>query len=343
MIKFQVTQELTTLLKMLRTQNHISATDLATHIGKSVSYISKLENHQIKTIQEKELTSILSFITVGEDFFADKYPSIIQLLSTFIEPEQIIRQLWLIHYEAFLRPVTIPEAVIEDFTKRLNRLHTTAEEFVDRINACEDFKYLKKLPPNQIVEVSYHNKKSIFIHFVIDKNAFVTFLNHQPTFLRQSDLFRIVLQFYREELLPGVAINDENEDMILNHTVTYLEHYNLCPMIYQCFMPSPQELHTSLLSMKQSYASNSSKQISEKLQLLQETVSAGELGTITAMETLQENLNWDPAFTLKILNIPFHELESMSFHFKKELLDEINAIFQKYKNIPEIEKSLEKY
>ena len=61
------------------------------------------------------------------------------------------------------------------------------------------------------------------------------------------------------------------------------------------------------------------------------------------MDTLHYNLDWDPAFTLKILDLDFYKLGNMSFHLKKELLTEITALLDKYKNIPDLEKQLEQY
>lgn len=343
MVKFQVTQELSTLIKMLRTQNHVTAKSLSLYIGKSISYISKLESWQIKSIPEPELTKILSYIIPGDDFFDDKFPVIIQMLASFIDPNEMTHQVWLVHYEAFLRLISVPEQLIENISNRLNKLHTTPRDFIERINESADFLYLKSLPENEVIESIYHDKKSLFIHFVLDVQKWEDLLSQGTGTVCQSDLFRVIFQLYREELFPDKAMNDSIETVILDHTVSFLQSYKLTPLVYSCFLPTPQELHESIFDMKKLYASDTASQISQQLLDLQEAVQNSELGSVTAMDTLHYNLDWDPAFTLKILDLDFYKLGNMSFHLKKELLTEITALLDKYKNIPDLEKQLEQY
>ena len=51
-MKFYITSELALLIKTLRTQNKIPSKELADRIGKSNSYISKLESGDVKNIRE---------------------------------------------------------------------------------------------------------------------------------------------------------------------------------------------------------------------------------------------------------------------------------------------------
>ena len=54
-----VTPSLAETLRSIRLQNKIQAKQLASHIGKSPAFVSKLENGSIQTIDTEELNSIL--------------------------------------------------------------------------------------------------------------------------------------------------------------------------------------------------------------------------------------------------------------------------------------------
>ena len=100
-MKFTVTPELATLIRTIRTQRGISSKELAEGIGRSPSYVTKLEKGDVRTIRKEELTSVLSYIAEGEDFFEDKMPQILRTFSSIASPEEMIRQGWLIQYDSY--------------------------------------------------------------------------------------------------------------------------------------------------------------------------------------------------------------------------------------------------
>lgn len=65
MARYDVTPELASIIKSTRIVNNVTAKSVAEHIGKSQSYISKLEKGGIKSIEENELISIFKFILVS--------------------------------------------------------------------------------------------------------------------------------------------------------------------------------------------------------------------------------------------------------------------------------------
>ena len=64
--KLHIDEELGLQLKDFRNQFQVKAKDVATHIGKSAAYISKLEKGEIHQIDKEEFVKIVDFISNSE-------------------------------------------------------------------------------------------------------------------------------------------------------------------------------------------------------------------------------------------------------------------------------------
>ena len=61
------------------------------------------------------------------------------------------------------------------------------------------------------------------------------------------------------------------------------------------------------------------------------------------LEEFSKNLNWNLGFTFKILSLPFYELGDKHYTIKKEFVNEVESLLQKYISFPEEKNTIEKY
>ena len=131
-----VTPSLAETLRSIRLQNKIQAKQLASHIGKSPAFVSKLENGSIQTIDTEELNSILQFIS-GQEPPVELAEQIYKSLKLKYSAKEIEEQLWFVNYDTVECLLPIPNELIEDFNSRIDRLGITRHYLTSRINANE--------------------------------------------------------------------------------------------------------------------------------------------------------------------------------------------------------------
>ena len=136
MAKFEVTPELANILKSSRVQNNITSKSIADHIGKSQSYVSRLEKADIKKIEEETLTDILEFIFQKSNHDLDAIlEKIYSTMSLQLTDEEINRQLWWDNYDTVLRRIPIPSDLVDDIVSRMKTINLSVSDLCQRINA----------------------------------------------------------------------------------------------------------------------------------------------------------------------------------------------------------------
>ena len=104
-MKFNITPELSLLIRTLRMQNDIPSKVLAERIGRSPSYLTKVEKGDVRMIRDDVLRDILSNSCEGESFYPDKFQSILKVLSQIASPERIFEQKWLLQMDMFVQQI----------------------------------------------------------------------------------------------------------------------------------------------------------------------------------------------------------------------------------------------
>ena len=123
MARYDVTPELASIIKSTRIVNNVTAKSVAEHIGKSQSYISKLEKGGIKSIEENELISIFKFILVSEenfqDFLSNSLSEIISSTTLRYNDDEINNQCWFLNFDQTLRLIPIPPKIIDELNTKI--------------------------------------------------------------------------------------------------------------------------------------------------------------------------------------------------------------------------------
>ena len=344
-MKLKVTPELATLIKTLRTQNNVSAKDLAFHMGKSPSYLSKLEGGTVKYIQKSDLTDILTFISEGEDFFEEILPNALRVLQSFMQPERIIAQPWLMQYDVIERKITVPGEMVIDMKRRIKELHTNISEIVEYINENFDSEMSNAFPANEVVEMDYQGTRRILIRAQVSEKEVEKIFSPQETVTDYIIIDYLVYIIFRFELFGKEKrkMPPEKASEVLRYTDAYMEHYEIRSLTGFMHIISSDEFIERQLPTVSIFQSANTVLMNEIIDFFEEAETRNALNMTKVLKNFHEMIMWDPAFTLKILGLPFAELEGLSFQQKKKLAEEISELLDKYDKMSELEKKWENY
>ena len=342
-MKFDVTPELVTLLKTIRTQNNISSKELAEYIGKSPSYVSKLENGDFTSIKKDDLTDILSYITDGEDFYRDKMPNMLRVLKSFLNPDNLCKQIWLIQYDTIERSITIPREMADDISVRMNKLNLKPGRLAEIINTNIDSEMSSLFPANEIIAMEYKEGSLLLVRMEVKKEQIIDIITKNNLNTNYSTIHAIAfnllkLQKYGENRMPP----DQAKE-VLRETGQYLEQYDLHSLISFNKFLSSGEFLSQQESLVYSFDSVNSEVISEIVEIFKEASEHDKLMATQALYSFKNSLKWDPGFMLKLISLNYDRLNGLSYAKKKKLMDDIAALLERCEQMSDFEKKLESY
>lgn len=342
MAKFTVTSELSALIKIMRTQSKIAAKQLATHIDKSPSFVSKLENNEIKMIQEEDLRAILDYIVEGEDFYNDKLPAILKTLSSFQAPVNMNEQIWFLHYDSLQRPIQIPEAMLEDINARLQTLHMSPKLLAERANENQEASMSSAFPANELVNYALQDNQFLVIRIFVNEEEVAALLQKKCTVTNYFFITVLVFTLFRTEAYANDDMTVAQASQLLQDVQEYLNQHK----VYSLAQLN-RILSTSSLEKQQNFLSIVSTTNAETVNhIINHFRLASEHDMLLAAKELEEfeaNLDWDQGFMMKLVGLPFHTLDDISFSLKKQLLGDMMALMERYRSIPKHKKNIETY
>lgn len=307
-MKFKVTPQLTVVIKTMRNQNNISSKELAYHIKKSFSYVSKLESGDVKNILEEDLTSILTFINGGGDLFEDVLPQVVRTLNSFIAPNEIFDQLWLFHYDATIRPVDIPSVMIDDMNEKLKSCNVSYEQFTALINQNPDSEPPADFAPNEILSLEHQGKTRILMRSCIETEQIADILSKADTHTTYVVVQYMVYTLQRLLMFPQyeTKLPSSFAKQVLREASLYMDKYNIHSLTSLAHILASDEYIDNLTqngSVTSSLNPTNDFALNELLGILSEAVKHEPLRTTGAVETLKDNLSWDTSFTLSVLSL----------------------------------------
>lgn len=352
MAKYDVTPELAATIKSVRVQNHIAAKSLAEHIGKSQSYMSKLEKGDIKTIEESELTTIFRFIygnNSSQDFFDSSLGKILDTLVLRYSDKEIEEQLWFDNYDTVQRQIPVPEIIIDDISERMKSINLSAEQLCERINSNEGISpkvtNADKFPFNEWQAfVVNHKIEFSFIKLKLQSDDIKKLLSREKTSANYITLLSMVYYLSKIETFGSQKDIPEEEDILLmRNAKTYLSNHKFFSIAEK------NRLHRQARSKeeKEALLSTFDKQNGE---VIKEILVAFQIfsdldieRTTNNLVAFLKNLKWDNSFMMKLISMTFFEMDNISFSVKKDMIVEIQDIIEKYKNLPDEKKRIETY
>ena len=118
MPRIKLTEDLSRALKNTQNDRGIKTSELATHINKSLSFISKLENGQAEYVDYDLLINIFQFISKkSNEIFEEFLKSLIEKTILEYTPEEIQERDWIMWLDMEYRKIPIPMELISFLNK----------------------------------------------------------------------------------------------------------------------------------------------------------------------------------------------------------------------------------
>ena len=344
MPKIMITGELAEAIRGLRNENKVSAKSLAEHIGKSQSYVSKLEKGHLKTISKSELDNILSFVIHDSHSYLDRVNEILKLATYRYSSKEMEEQVWFSNYSSVFCEIPIPSELIDDINQRMKEHNISVEYLCTRINANEfimsdiDIQNLveSKYPINEWFEYPQGSKKIIII-MRVKLERLIKVLEKKFTsvnYVLLQAVTQYLFKIMRYKDLVNISV-DESE-MIARDAKSYLQFYNYYPISekYRRIQAAEQ---LSIPDQENQY------EISRLNEFIRIRSDLNLERTNKNLISLNRNIEWNSAFIEKMVTLPFADLGSTSYSFNKKILDQFEDILNKALCAPTKEKMLEEY
>lgn len=346
-MKLTVTPELAILIKTLRMQNNITAKDFAEYIGKSPSYITKLERGDMKFLQRDNLTGILTFLAGGGDFYGEVLPGVYRVLLSFMSPDRLVFQGWLIHYDVAERRVSVPPAMAEEISRRLGELKVSSQTLTDLINANLDTEMTSAFPANEVVLEDYGDSRRVLVRASVSQEEVRRLLAGESPTAGYLLVYNVIYNLFRLIHFPDARkkLSPEDALIVLRNAGAYMEQYQIHALMgFSHLLFSDDFIRNQHpLAALSDGAGAGVAALSQLTAILREMTAQDALNTTHQLTTFLSTLNWDPAFAMALLGTPFAELNGLSYQNKRKLLEEIRALVDKYDSLPDFEKRMEAY
>ena len=340
-MKFDVTPELASLLKTVRVHNGVSSKDVAEHLGKSPSYLSKLEGGAVRSIEAGQLKDMLGFIFGGADFYDVVLPEVSSLLLGTMDKSRLVDQVWFLQYDVIERPVDVPEGMARDLALNFDSMHVTPSQVTELVNANIDSEMSSAFPANQIVAMDYNGSHRLLIRAEFAENAIEQVIRGKAPTTSYIILHTIVHAMFRMQRYPGVQTKLPPADAValLNSVAEYMGRWEIHSLVGFSHYLASDDFVTGQLPL----AGTQSGIVERISAQLGEVVDHDSLNAISELNAFHKTLDWDPAFALKIIGLPFYKLNGMSFANKRKLIGEISALVEQYDNMDDFDRKIESY
>lgn len=350
MIKFEVTPELAETIKMLRVQHKVSAKTVADYIRKSPSYMSKLEQGDIKTIDEPELTSIFLFITgYSTDlpgFMSSYFPKLYESVALNRSEETLDNQLWLMDYDSVLRMIPVPGVLVDDLNKRIQALAPfTIDALCARINSNEGiFPLITNEDENPFNE--WHRVEDgdggfyLFIKIRIEPTLIHRLLAKEETIANLVTLLTIVFYILKtEQYGMRTELDDKENEELMLRARKYLASYQVMSIRDQLWLQQQNKEDPEDLT----FDKKGHLLIVDIIKYFQAFLKADIPQGHDYLERIKNNLAWDTGYMISYMSLPFFKLTGMNYATRSQMLSEIKSVVQKYTNMPTEQQKIDLY
>ncbi|HAP15550.1 MAG TPA: hypothetical protein DCR07_05530, partial [Lactococcus sp.] len=327
MARYDVTPELAATIRAVRTQNHVASKSVAEHIGKSQSYMSKLEKGDIKTIEEAELTSIFCFIFGSDkgfqDFLDSSLGTIFNTLELRFSDKEIAEQIWFDNYDTVLRMIPIPEAMIDNLYERMSILNLSAEALCIKINSNEGIspkvQNTDSYPFNEWQPfVCNHQIEFRFIKMNIDSTDIREILNKTKTETNYVTMLSIAYYIMKIECYgERIQLSEEEDSLLMRKASDYLNSYKFFSIYEKNRLLKQTQSGSEQEDLLSSFDKENSALINEILAAFKVFSELNIVRMNEYLSVLVENLKWDNSFMMKLMSTPFHDIKGTSFALKK--------------------------
>lgn len=342
-----ITPELTETLRSIRLQNKVQAKKLAEHLQKSPAYISKLENGGIQTIDTKELYNIFQFIS-RESNSMEVAEKIYKSLKIRYSSKEIEEQLWFTNYDTVDCLLPIPEALIQELNDRIKKLEISRQYLNERINANEALTS-EEINDNSIPFNQWFHQKRIggsaqSIKIKLSEKQMNKILDQQIDVAPYVFVFCISFYILKiESYGETVSLSDEENSALMKRTTSILNSYKFYSIFEKNALIAQKQTEDEVHELLNSFDNTNIEIINDILTGLHVASKHNIKSTNTQLGQFSKNMHWDLGFMLRLISMEFTLLQKTSVSNKRNLLNEIEGLIQKYSAIPAEQNIIEEY
>ncbi|MDD4591239.1 MAG: helix-turn-helix transcriptional regulator [Parabacteroides sp.] len=343
-----VTSELADVLRSIRIQNKIQSKALASHIGKSPAYISKLESGNIQTIDNGELYSILQFISCSENNPTELAEQVYASLKFKYSKKEIEEQLWFANYDTVDRYIPIPESLIDEIKHRIEDCRITHQQLLDRINANEALSKEEISDDSIIYNQWYHQSRlggsAQSIKIKMTESQLDSILNKDTDVSPYVFVFCILFYVLKiGKYNAQIQISDDENKELMAKTTSLLNQHKFFSIIEKDALMSEKQSKNEIVDLLSTFDK-------DNIEIINDIISgfrfASEYNIKTTNEQLKKfskNMHWDLGFMLKIISMDFRSLEKTSVSNKRNLIAAIQQLLNEYVLLPDDQNKIETY
>jgi len=343
-----VTSELADVLRSIRLQNKIQSKALASYIGKSPAYISKLESGNIQTIDNRELYSILQFISCSENNPTELAERVYASLKFKYSKEEIDEQLWFTNYDTVDRQIPISESLIDDIKHRMEDNGITHQQLLDRINANEALSNEEIIDDSIICNQWYHQSRldgsAQSIKIKMTESQLEAILNRGIDVSPYVFVFCILFYILKvEKYNAQIQISDDEYKELMAKTTSLLNQHKFFSIAEKDALVSGKQSKDEIVDLLSAFDKDNIEIINDIISGFQFASEYNIKATNEQLKNFSKNMHWDLGFMLKIISMDFSTLEKTSVSNKRNLIAAVQQLLNEYGEIPDDQNKIETY
>ncbi len=334
MPRFEVTKNMGSSLKAVRTKKNIKAMDVAKSIDKTGAFISKLEKGDLKTIEVRDLYDIVLYLTGDEEEIDDTLATILKTASINYSSFEKEKEEWFLNFDYFYRTISVPNKYVEYVNHQLSDNKITQKELVNYINSNKDLYNDENLTAEQIHNSEkntwYFNEGHSYVVMETSLEEVASLLSLKNNESNYGLLFCIVLSIFR---LTGTE-----KDAAYFKTDELLKSFNIYTLMEKQEIIDSFETNdkmNSLLDQKDN--TNLSEEDRHFYSLLYQFTEECDIFAELhkeymnkKLETFIDNFKNDPVLVVGLMGVDLSKMHDTDIKIKKELVNSINKLIDEY-------------
>ena len=338
MPKVRLTEELSNALKNTRHDKDKKASDVATEIGKSTAFISKLENNAVEYVDLDVIAAIFQFLIGKDKNFEDYINPLLEKASMKLTHKEIEKQQWMQVFDMVSRRIPIPVSLISFLNDELKKLNLTPQQIILEMNKNEELSDEDLLNTNKnslIFDKSKEDSYS-YIIFALEENLLTEILNGEKKTSNYITMEGIVRTLYKIE---GFSVDDAT-----NKVISALNDNKFYSLYEKKKLLRNNKLREDMEAVLTDFDKANRKTVNS---IMKNIMMLSEWNIDYAnkkLKNLDSSFETDPPFILAVIGSEFFKLKNVKTENKKQFLSELNKLIDKFSNItPVPEKDFEAY
>lgn len=347
MAKIPLTIEVSEAIRELRLQNKIASKEIAGALGRSASYVSKIENGLIKTISEEELDLIFQIIFPSSKSAQERMDKLVEFQINKYGIDSSEDKAWFYNLDTVYRLIPIPNGLVSEIKDSLAETNISIEQLVDRINSNEDISDAERndpsLPYNEWVE-SNDNDAKLIIRMKLTVDEVKSILDGTIEVCNFVTMQAIVHYLFKARMFPEKT-RLETKDLITlqNSWQELLDRHKFYTLSRKEKLLSQTRSKNQARSILNEFDFENQEAINTMLKFIKMASDMDVYNTNKALKQFITNLDWDYNFMLRVIGFDYASIGECSFSNRLQMLREIREIINKYKNMPEEQKKYDTY